>query len=75
MLSRYRKAQFALGKGDEDLAREALKRRKSFAVSVILYFFTLRIAGYNVNYFIYNLSVKHQFSSCSFLASIYSKVT
>ncbi|KAH7547570.1 membrane-associated 30 kDa protein, chloroplastic [Ziziphus jujuba] len=27
----YRKAQFALGKGDEDLAREALKRRKSFA--------------------------------------------
>ncbi|KAF3451022.1 hypothetical protein FNV43_RR07111 [Rhamnella rubrinervis] len=27
----YRKAQFALEKGDEDLAREALKRRKSFA--------------------------------------------
>ncbi|XP_058184402.1 membrane-associated 30 kDa protein, chloroplastic-like isoform X2 [Rhododendron vialii] len=27
----YRKAQFALGKGDEDLAREALKRRKSYA--------------------------------------------
>lgn len=27
----YRKAQFALGKGDEELAREALKRRKSFA--------------------------------------------
>ncbi|KAG6466607.1 hypothetical protein ZIOFF_075577 [Zingiber officinale] len=28
----YRKAQLALGKGDEDLAREALKRRKSYAV-------------------------------------------
>ncbi|KAJ7980654.1 membrane-associated 30 kDa protein, chloroplastic-like [Quillaja saponaria] len=27
----YRKAQFALQKGDEDLAREALKRRKSYA--------------------------------------------
>ncbi|KAJ9701649.1 hypothetical protein PVL29_006844 [Vitis rotundifolia] len=27
----YRKAQFALEKGDEDLAREALKRRKSYA--------------------------------------------
>ncbi|XP_059628641.1 membrane-associated 30 kDa protein, chloroplastic-like isoform X2 [Cornus florida] len=27
----YRKAQLALGKGEEDLAREALKRRKSFA--------------------------------------------
>ncbi|XP_042451892.1 probable membrane-associated 30 kDa protein, chloroplastic isoform X1 [Zingiber officinale] len=27
----YRKAQLALGKGDEDLAREALKRRKSYA--------------------------------------------
>ncbi|KAJ1410464.1 PspA/IM30 [Sesbania bispinosa] len=27
----YRKAQLALQKGDEDLAREALKRRKSFA--------------------------------------------
>ncbi|KAF4373300.1 hypothetical protein CsatB_021373 [Cannabis sativa] len=27
----YRKAQFALEKGDENLAREALKRRKSFA--------------------------------------------
>ncbi|KAG6582005.1 Membrane-associated 30 kDa protein, chloroplastic, partial [Cucurbita argyrosperma subsp. sororia] len=27
----YRKAQFALQKGDDDLAREALKRRKSFA--------------------------------------------
>ncbi|KAF5745872.1 membrane-associated protein VIPP1 chloroplastic [Tripterygium wilfordii] len=27
----YRRAQLALGKGDEDLAREALKRRKSFA--------------------------------------------
>ncbi|KAM0940665.1 hypothetical protein DsansV1_C18g0152651 [Dioscorea sansibarensis] len=27
----YRRAQFALGKGDEDLAREALKRRKSYA--------------------------------------------
>lgn len=30
---RYRKAQFALQKGEEDLAREALKRRKSYAVS------------------------------------------
>lgn len=30
---RYHKAQFALEKGDEDLAREALKRRKSYAVS------------------------------------------
>ncbi|KAH7685064.1 PspA/IM30 protein [Dioscorea alata] len=27
----YRRAQLALAKGDEDLAREALKRRKSFA--------------------------------------------
>ncbi|KAG7996518.1 hypothetical protein I3843_01G164600 [Carya illinoinensis] len=27
----YRKAQFALKKGEEDLAREALKRRKSYA--------------------------------------------
>ncbi|KAA8527258.1 hypothetical protein F0562_034645 [Nyssa sinensis] len=27
----YRKAQFSLGKGDEDLAHEALKRRKSYA--------------------------------------------
>ncbi|CAA2958156.1 membrane-associated VIPP1, chloroplastic [Olea europaea subsp. europaea] len=27
----YRKAQLALGKGEEDLAREALKRRKSYA--------------------------------------------
>ncbi|KAE8076593.1 hypothetical protein FH972_015230 [Carpinus fangiana] len=27
----YRKAQFALQKGEEDLAREALKRRKSYA--------------------------------------------
>ncbi|KAL2558844.1 Membrane-associated protein VIPP1 [Forsythia ovata] len=27
----YRRAQLALGKGDEDLAREALKRRKSYA--------------------------------------------
>lgn len=31
---RYRKAQLALEKGDEDLAREALKRRKSYAVSL-----------------------------------------
>lgn len=30
---RYRKAQLALEKGEEDLAREALKRRKSNAVS------------------------------------------
>lgn len=29
----YRRAQLALGKGEEDLAREALKRRKSFADS------------------------------------------
>jgi len=29
---RYRKAQVALQKGEEDLAREALKRRKSYAV-------------------------------------------
>ncbi|KAJ0092411.1 hypothetical protein Patl1_26640 [Pistacia atlantica] len=29
----YRKAQLALQKGEEDLAREALKRRKSYAVS------------------------------------------
>ncbi|CAK9148791.1 unnamed protein product, partial [Ilex paraguariensis] len=27
----YHRAQLALGKGDEDLAREALKRRKSYA--------------------------------------------
>ncbi|KAL7252397.1 hypothetical protein ACSBR1_007061 [Camellia fascicularis] len=27
----YKRAQLALGKGDEDLAREALKRRKSYA--------------------------------------------
>jgi hypothetical protein len=32
---RYRKAQFALQKGEEDLAREALKRRKSYAVSFL----------------------------------------
>ena len=32
-LYRYRKAQLALQKGEEDLAREALKRRKSYAVS------------------------------------------
>ena len=31
--NRYKRAQLALGKGDEDLAREALKRRKSYAVS------------------------------------------
>jgi len=30
---RYRKAQLALQKGEEDLAREALKRRKTYAVS------------------------------------------
>lgn len=30
---RYRRAQLALQKGDEDLACEALKRRKSYAVS------------------------------------------
>ncbi|KAK8999465.1 hypothetical protein V6N11_070629 [Hibiscus sabdariffa] len=30
----YRKAQLALQKGEEDLAREALKRRKSFAVCI-----------------------------------------
>lgn len=31
----YRRAQLALGKGEEDLAREALKRRKSYAVSFL----------------------------------------
>ena len=30
--NRYGKAQLALRKGDEDLASEALKRRKSYAV-------------------------------------------
>ena len=34
---RYGRAQLALSKGDEDLAREALKRRKSYAVSTFLY--------------------------------------
>lgn len=34
---RYRRAQLALGKGDEDLAREALKRRKSYAVNAFLH--------------------------------------
>ncbi|RVW70170.1 Membrane-associated protein VIPP1, chloroplastic [Vitis vinifera] len=29
----YKRAQLALGKGDEDLAREALKRRKSYAMN------------------------------------------
>lgn len=33
MCCRYRKAQLALQKGEEDLAREALKRRKSYAVN------------------------------------------
>jgi phage shock protein A len=33
---RYRRAQLALQKGDEELAREALKRRKSYAVGTIL---------------------------------------
>lgn len=33
---RYRRAQIALEKGEEDLAREALKRRKSYAVSISL---------------------------------------
>ena len=28
----YRRAELALGKGDEELAREALSRRKSFQV-------------------------------------------
>ncbi|EHA8588739.1 membrane-associated 30 kDa protein, chloroplastic [Cocos nucifera] len=32
----YRRAQLALAKGDEDLAREALKRRKSYAVGMVL---------------------------------------
>lgn len=36
-LYRYRKAQLALQKGEEDLAREALKRRKSYAVSANVY--------------------------------------
>ncbi|KMS98265.1 hypothetical protein BVRB_4g094140 [Beta vulgaris subsp. vulgaris] len=31
----YKRAQLALSKGDEELAREALKRRKSYAVSFI----------------------------------------
>ncbi|KAG6769770.1 hypothetical protein POTOM_025432 [Populus tomentosa] len=31
----YRKAQLALQKGEEDLAREALKRRKTYAVSLM----------------------------------------
>lgn len=30
---RYERAQLALQKGDDDLARDALARRKSFAVS------------------------------------------
>ncbi|KAJ9566919.1 hypothetical protein OSB04_002885 [Centaurea solstitialis] len=34
----YRRAQLALGKGDEDLAREALKRRKSYALCIFHYF-------------------------------------
>jgi hypothetical protein len=34
-MCRYRRAQLALQKGDEDLAREALKRRKSYAVSIM----------------------------------------
>lgn len=28
----YRRAELALGKGEEELAREALKRRKAYAV-------------------------------------------
>jgi phage shock protein A len=28
----YRRAELALGKGEEDLAREALKRRKAYEV-------------------------------------------
>uniref|UniRef100_A0A8R7PAL4 Membrane-associated 30 kDa protein, chloroplastic n=1 Tax=Triticum urartu TaxID=4572 RepID=A0A8R7PAL4_TRIUA len=31
----YRRAQLALQKGDEELAREALKRRKSYAVGIM----------------------------------------
>ncbi|XP_057472183.1 probable membrane-associated 30 kDa protein, chloroplastic isoform X2 [Actinidia eriantha] len=30
----YRRVQLALGKGEEDLAREALKRRKAYAVNL-----------------------------------------
>lgn len=30
----YRRAELALNKGDDDLAREALKRRKAYAVSL-----------------------------------------
>lgn len=32
----YRRAELALNKGDDDLAREALKRRKAYAVSLQL---------------------------------------
>lgn len=47
---RYRKAQLALEKGDEDLAREALKRRKSNAVSLFSVF--LRIQDGNLLKFV-----------------------
>lgn len=52
VLCRYRKAQLALQKGEEDLAREALKRRKSYAVSchtrkLVLVCFSLMCAGFS----------------------------
>ncbi|KAG6531745.1 hypothetical protein ZIOFF_005565 [Zingiber officinale] len=43
----YRKAQLALGRGDEDLAREALKRRKSYAVGIFRMLFTFFIDSAN----------------------------
>ncbi len=33
----YRRAELALAKGDDDLAREALKRRKAYAVCTLLF--------------------------------------
>ncbi|KAG6536038.1 hypothetical protein ZIOFF_001076 [Zingiber officinale] len=43
----YRKAQLALGRGDEDLAREALKRRKSYAVGIFRMLVTFFIDSAN----------------------------
>lgn len=40
---RYKRAQLALSKGDEDLAKEALKRRKSYAVRIKCNIYTLRL--------------------------------
>lgn len=56
--NRYRKAQLALQKGEEDLAREALKRRKSFAVSLISYINLLCFA-YFLSYFFILRNVCH----------------